>query len=35
MKVLQKAGFILEGIQKKAAIKNKLVEDVYLWVKIL
>ena len=35
MKVLQKTGFVLEGIQKKAAIKNKLVEDVYLWVKLL
>jgi len=35
MKVLQKCGFHLEGIQKKAAIKNKLVEDVYLWVKLL
>jgi len=35
MKVLQKCGFHLEGIQKKAAIKNKLIEDVYLWVKLL
>lgn len=35
MKVLLKCGFHLEGIQKKAAIKNKSVQDVYLWVKLL
>jgi RimJ/RimL family protein N-acetyltransferase len=35
MKVLQKCGFYLEGIQRKAAIKNKQLVDVYLWVKLL
>ncbi len=35
MKALQKAGFFLEGIQQKAAIKNNVVIDVYVWVKLV
>jgi ribosomal-protein-alanine N-acetyltransferase len=35
MKALQKAGFYLEGIQRKAAIKNNQILDVYVWVKLL
>lgn len=35
MKALQKAGFFLEGIQQKAIIKNEIVEDVFVWVKLL
>jgi len=34
MKALQKAGFYLEGIQQKAAIKNNEVNDVFVWVKV-
>jgi RimJ/RimL family protein N-acetyltransferase len=35
MRALQKAGFYLEGIQRKAAIKNSIVTDVYVWVKLI
>ncbi len=35
MRALQKAGFHLEGIQRKAAIKNNVVTDVYVWVLLL
>lgn len=35
MKVLEKNNFELESIQRKAAIKNGVVLDVYVWVKIL
>lgn len=35
MKALQKAGFFLEGVQQKAAIKNNVVVDVYVWVKLV
>lgn len=35
MKALQKAGFHLEGIQEKAAIKNNILIDVYVWVKFI
>lgn len=35
MKALQKAGFYLEGIQRKASIKNNAVLDVYVWVMLL
>jgi RimJ/RimL family protein N-acetyltransferase len=35
MKALQKAGFHLEGIQEKAAIKNNLLIDVFVWVKFI
>jgi [ribosomal protein S5]-alanine N-acetyltransferase len=35
MKALQKAGFHLEGIQEKAAIKNNLLLDVFVWVKFI
>ena len=35
MKALQKAGFYLEGIQRKAAIKNNKVMDIYVWVKLI
>ena len=35
MKVLEKNGFYLECIRKKAAIKNDMVLDDYVWVKLL
>lgn len=35
MKVLQKNGFCLECIHKKAAIKNNVIVDDYIWVKLL
>lgn len=35
MKALQKAGFYLEGIQKKAAIKNNQFIDLFVWVKLI
>ncbi len=35
MKVLQKNGFHLESIRRKAAIKNNIIIDDYVWVKLL
>jgi RimJ/RimL family protein N-acetyltransferase len=35
MKVLQKNGFHLEGIRKKAVIKNNVIMDDHVWVKLL
>jgi len=35
MKVLEKNGFHLEGIRRKAVIKNNVVMDDYVWVKLL
>lgn len=35
MKVLEKNGFHLESIRKKAVIKNALIMDDYVWVKLL
>ena len=35
MKVLEKNGFYLECIRKKAAIKNDVIVDDYVWVKLL
>lgn len=35
MKVLEKNGFHLEGIRKKAVIKNNVIMDDYVWVKFL
>lgn len=35
MKVLQKNGFYLEGIRRKGAIKNNVLVDDYIWVKLL
>ncbi len=35
MKALQKNGFYLEGIRRKAAVKNNLLIDDYVWVKLL
>jgi RimJ/RimL family protein N-acetyltransferase len=35
MKVLQKNGFHLEGIRRKAVIKNNIVMDDYVWVKLV
>ncbi|HRH49595.1 MAG TPA: GNAT family N-acetyltransferase [Panacibacter sp.] len=35
MKVLQKNGFYLESIRRKAAIKNDQIIDDYVWVKLL
>ncbi|MEJ7674738.1 MAG: GNAT family protein [Chitinophagaceae bacterium] len=34
MKVLEKAGFHLEAIHKKAVIKNEVIMDEYLYVKL-
>jgi RimJ/RimL family protein N-acetyltransferase len=35
MKVLEKNGFYLECVRKKAAIKNNVILDDYVWVKLL
>jgi RimJ/RimL family protein N-acetyltransferase len=35
MKVLEKNGFYLECIRRKAAIKNKIILDDYVWVKLV
>ena len=35
MKVLQKNGFFLESIRRKAAIKNNEIIDDYVWVKLV
>jgi len=35
MKALEKNGFHLEGIRKKAVIKNGVIMDDYVWVKLL
>jgi ribosomal-protein-alanine N-acetyltransferase len=35
MKVLQKNGFYLESIRKQAVIKNNIVMDDYVWVKLI
>lgn len=35
MKVLQKNGFYLESIRRKAAIKNNVIIDDYVWVKLM
>jgi ribosomal-protein-alanine N-acetyltransferase len=35
MKVLQKNGFYLESIRRKAAYKNKKIIDDYVWVKLV
>lgn len=35
MRVLRKNGFYLEGIRRKSVIKNNLVMDDYIWVKLL
>jgi RimJ/RimL family protein N-acetyltransferase len=35
VKVLQKNGFFLEGIQHKADIKNYEMQNVLVWVKFL
>ena len=35
MKALQKNGFFLESIRRKAAIKNNEIVDDYVWVKIV
>ncbi len=34
MRVLEKNGFHLESIRKKAVIKNNVVQDDYVWVKL-
>lgn len=34
MRVLQKNGFYLEGIHRKAVVKNNQVMDAYIWVKM-
>lgn len=34
MRVLEKCGFHLEGIQRKAVVKNNNIFDCYVWVKI-
>ncbi|MDE3235079.1 MAG: GNAT family N-acetyltransferase [Bacteroidota bacterium] len=35
MQVLRKNGFSLEGIRRKAVIKNNIIMDDYVWVKLL
>jgi len=35
MKVLEKNGFHLEGIRKKAVVKNNVIMDDYVWVKFI
>jgi RimJ/RimL family protein N-acetyltransferase len=35
MKVLEKSGFHLESIRSKAVIKNNVIMDDYVWVKLL
>lgn len=35
MKVLEKNGFHLEGIRKRAVVKNNVVMDDYVWVRFL
>jgi RimJ/RimL family protein N-acetyltransferase len=35
MRVLQKNGFYLEAIHRRSVIKNKVVMDDYVWVKLL
>jgi [ribosomal protein S5]-alanine N-acetyltransferase len=35
MRVLQKCGFYLEGIRRKAVIKNGVIMDDYVWVKLI
>jgi ribosomal-protein-alanine N-acetyltransferase len=35
MKVLEKNGFYLECVRKKAAIKNNVILDDYVWVKLV
>lgn len=35
MRVLEKNGFYLESIRKKAAFKNNVIVDDYVWVKLL
>ena len=35
MRVLQKNGFYLEGIRRKAVIKNGEIMDDYVWVKLI
>jgi RimJ/RimL family protein N-acetyltransferase len=35
MKVLEKNGFYLESIRKKAAVKNDTILDDYVWVKLI
>lgn len=35
MRVLQKNGFYLEGIRRKAVVKNDTVMDDYIWVKLI
>ena len=35
MKVLEKNGFHLEGVRKKAVIKNNVLMDDYVWVKFI
>ena len=35
MKVLEKNGFHLEGVRKKAVIKNNVLMDDFVWVKFI
>ncbi len=35
MRVLEKSGFYLECVRKKAVIKNKIIMDDHVWVKLL
>lgn len=35
MRVLEKCGFHLEGIQRNAVVKNNIIYDYYIWVKLI
>ena len=34
MRVLEKAGFYLEGIQRRAVVKSEVIMDYYIWAKL-
>ena len=35
MKVLERNGFYLEGVRKKAVVKNNMIMDTWVWVKLV
>ena len=34
MRILEKNGFYLEGVRRKAVLKNGVLMDDYIWVKL-
>ncbi len=34
MRALEKNGFYLEGVRRKAVLKNEVLMDDYIWVKL-